>query len=149
MKHDDEAPDCPMCASTPELLGRMGFMAHYRCRACGWTFMDPPDSPTRVSEAEHRAISQISSTVATVAKVGDTISFKSPARWGDRKATRKVVGHDQHGRALVGYGGYKDFVVKDEEILAIRAHHNEEYDAGLDDVDGRYPVDDDDDEVPA
>ena len=78
MAKDDEAPDCPMCASTPELLGRLGFMAHYRCRACGWTFMDPPDSPTRVSEAEHR------------------------------------------------------------ELAEIRAHHNEEYDAGLDDVDGRY-----------
>lgn len=26
------------------------------------------------------------------------------------------------------------------ELAAIRAHHNEEYDAGLDDVDGRFPV---------
>jgi hypothetical protein len=51
--------------------------------------------------------------------VGCYVTFKSPTRDGCRKATRKVTGFDSVGRALVAYRGYRDFVVKDSEIISV------------------------------
>lgn len=53
--------------------------------------------------------------------VGDRIRFKAVTRWGDKPATRKVVGFDSYGRPLVRFGGWDEFIVRRGEILAVEA----------------------------
>lgn len=38
-EYPELADECPQCGgASPVLLGLLGRLAHYRCRACGWTF---------------------------------------------------------------------------------------------------------------
>jgi hypothetical protein len=50
-------------------------------------------------------------------KVGDRIKFKSATRHNHRVATRVVRGLDSQGRPLVGYAGWRDFIVHRCEII--------------------------------
>jgi len=36
--NDGPAPDCPLCEGEVYLIGTLGLVKHFRCRACGWTF---------------------------------------------------------------------------------------------------------------
>ncbi len=58
-------------------------------------------------------------TVGNMVQVGDTITFKTITVWNSRKVTRKVVGIDRAGRALVRFGGYDDFIVRNSEIVSV------------------------------
>ena len=56
--------------------------------------------------------------------IGDTITFRSPTRSGNRKATRKVIGFDNYGFGRYGvlvtsYSGWTGFAVKLDEIISV------------------------------
>lgn len=51
--------------------------------------------------------------------VGDRITFRAVCRWNSAKATRVINGF-YNGRPTVAFGGYRDFVVRLDEILT---HH--------------------------
>lgn len=53
-------------------------------------------------------------------EIGDRITFKSPTRWADRKATRVVKGFDPHGRPEVAYGGCPYFIVQLHEVISVQ-----------------------------
>lgn len=47
---------CPMCSDNrPTLLGFLGTRAHYRCRACGWTYSPELDLFDTDSDAPYWA----------------------------------------------------------------------------------------------
>jgi hypothetical protein len=52
-------------------------------------------------------------------KVGGRIKFKSAARDSYRVATRVVRGLDSQGRPLVGYAGWRDFIVHWHEMIEV------------------------------
>ncbi|MCB8882910.1 hypothetical protein ACELLULO517_21870 [Acidisoma cellulosilytica] len=52
-------------------------------------------------------------------KVGDRIKFKAATRDRYRMATRVVRGFDNQGRPLVGYAGWRDFIVHRHEIIEV------------------------------
>lgn len=52
-------------------------------------------------------------------KIGDSITFRAATRWGNSKATRKIVGIDRLERPLVRFGGWDSFVVMRHEIVSI------------------------------
>jgi hypothetical protein len=52
-------------------------------------------------------------------KVGDRIKFKSATRDSYRVATRVVRGLDSQGRPLVGYAGWRDFIVHWHEMIEV------------------------------
>ena len=53
-------------------------------------------------------------------KLGDRITFKAVTRWGDNKETRVVNGFHA-GQPTVRYGGWRDFVVRLDEISQVDA----------------------------
>jgi len=55
----------------------------------------------------------------TKLKVGDRIKFHAIARFATRPVTRKVNGFWVDGRPTVNYQGYKEFVVRWREIIAV------------------------------
>ncbi len=58
-------------------------------------------------------------------EIGDTIEFKSPSRYGTRKATRKVTGfimmwgHRSLTHVMVRYEGSPCFYVRASEIIRV------------------------------
>lgn len=52
--------------------------------------------------------------------IGSTIRFRSATRWSYKAVNRKVIGFDGD-RPLVRFGGWSDFVVLPEEVLAVVA----------------------------
>lgn len=48
-------------------------------------------------------------------RIGDHIRFRAACRWSDRAVVRKVSGF-HCGQPTVRFGGYKDFVVRLDEI---------------------------------
>jgi hypothetical protein len=54
-------------------------------------------------------------------KIGDNITFKSPTRNGNIKATRKING-TFNGLPTVQFNGWSNFVIKQNEILDIWKH---------------------------
>lgn len=50
-------------------------------------------------------------------KIGDRLTFKAATRSHYRKATRVIVGFDLHGRPMVRYHGWGNFIVQPHEIL--------------------------------
>ena len=54
-----------------------------------------------------------------IVKVGDRIRFRSPTRFSNAVAVRKVKSVDMFGRAEVRYAGCSNFIVRNEEILEI------------------------------
>lgn len=50
--------------------------------------------------------------------IGDRIVFRSITRWNDKIATRIVNGY-VCGNPTVRFGGWRDFVVRPDEIVAI------------------------------
>ena len=52
-------------------------------------------------------------------EIGDTITFKAKTYYQYRKATRKVVGIES-GCPLVVYEGWKNFLVKLDEIIEVK-----------------------------
>lgn len=60
-------------------------------------------------------------------KIGDYITFKSPTRSGNRKATRKITGFREYDEfdtvvLVTQYHGWKDFAVKPYEIISVHAN---------------------------
>ena len=51
-------------------------------------------------------------------KIGDTITFKSPTRNGNIKATRKING-TFNGLPTVRFNGWAAFVIKQNEIIEV------------------------------
>jgi hypothetical protein len=55
--NDGPAPDCPLCEGEVYLLGTLGSVKQFRCRACGWTFSnqsqsgEPTDDQREATEA--------------------------------------------------------------------------------------------------
>ena len=52
-------------------------------------------------------------------KIGDLLTFKAATRYSFKKATRKIVGFDHHGRPLVRYAGWSQFIVRPDEIISV------------------------------
>ncbi len=52
-------------------------------------------------------------------RVGDRIKFKAATRDSYRIAIRLVRGFDNEGRPLVGYAGWRDFIVHRHEIIEV------------------------------
>lgn len=51
----DEIITCPQCDHEQDesecFLGRLGYLTHYRCRYCGWTFsIEPAEGDDVLSE---------------------------------------------------------------------------------------------------
>lgn len=57
-------------------------------------------------------------TVQKPINLGDRITFRSPTRWGYRKATRVVIGF-HHGAPLVRFCGWSPFFVSHDEVLSV------------------------------
>lgn len=51
--------------------------------------------------------------------IGKRIEFFTVCRWNNKKAVRVLRGIDQDGSALVCFGGWRDFIVKPNEIKRI------------------------------
>jgi hypothetical protein len=53
-------------------------------------------------------------------KIGQKITFKSPTRWGNSKATRIINGTFK-GLPTVRYGGWSAFVINANEIIEYKS----------------------------
>jgi len=51
-------------------------------------------------------------------KIGQKITFKSPTRWGNSKATR-IINGTWNELPTVRFGGWSNFVIKENEIIEI------------------------------
>lgn len=51
--------------------------------------------------------------------VGKKMTFRSPTRWSNQKATRVIRRIDWLGRPCVKFGGWDDFIVHEHEIIDI------------------------------
>lgn len=52
-------------------------------------------------------------------KIGDWIKFKAITRWSEKPAIRKIVGVTDRGEPEVRYGGWSNFVVRQNEVIEI------------------------------
>lgn len=51
--------------------------------------------------------------------VGDKLTFRAVTRWDNRAVTRVIRAIAPDGKPMVAYGGWHNFIVLPDEILAI------------------------------
>lgn len=58
-------------------------------------------------------------------RIGDRVTFRSIARWSAKAQTRVVKAVEPDGHVQVRYGGWGDFRVRPDEIVAIKRSERE------------------------